>query len=148
MVEWDLKLAIKMWNSGSSALIIARHFGITKNAVIGRIHRARYNGHYVLMKANPTKPKVLKPRQSKAVKPLLTLVTKDKPVKEGLAIYDLEFGQCKYSTSESSTGEYLFCGKPTPRTYCDEHHALCHKKEERKEQVSKRNYKNKYLRTY
>ena len=121
-----------MWNTGSSALTIAHHFGITKNAVIGRIYRARYNGHFVVMKANPTKPKVLKSRKPKAVKPLLILVTKDKPVKEGLAIYDLDPGQCKYSTGESSEGEYLFCGKPTTRAYCDEHYALCHKKEEKK----------------
>jgi hypothetical protein len=144
MADLDLQLIIDMWNSGKSSKDIANHFGVTKNVIIGKVYRARQQGLNVKIKGNPIVPKP-KPY----MKPKLKLVQGDTVLKEGLAIYDLGPGQCKYSTGESVSGEYLFCGKAhTNHAYCNEHHALCHKKPEKKESIPRRDYKNKFLRIY
>lgn len=145
-IEFDLELAIKMWNEGRSAKSIAGYFGVTKNVIIGRVHRARYKGMHVVQKANPSKPRkrVLTPP-----KPKFIIMPEEMQVKDGLRIYNLESDQCKYSIGESESGEYLFCGKlHTNIAYCDEHHKLCHNRPEKKEQISRRDYKNKYLRVW
>lgn len=138
LTDFNLELAIKMWNEGKSAKTIANHFGVTKNVIIGRVHRARYKGMYVVQKAKPSAPRkrVLRPPKpgvSSSAGFQLKLIKGDAPVKQGLAIYDLEPDQCKYSIGESESGEYLFCGMPHANiAYCDEHHKLCHSRPEPK----------------
>jgi hypothetical protein len=152
MADLDLELIISMWNAGKSSKEIGRHFGVTKNVIIGKVHRARLKGIYVKSKPNPAKPKPVpfkKPKVASKSQLILKLVQEDQPMKEGLAIYDLEPNQCKYSVGESETGEYLFCGKEhTNVAYCDMHHQICHSKPVKKEQISRRDYKNKFLRVW
>ncbi len=152
MAEWNLEEAILMWNSGKSSSQIAAHFGVTRNAVIGKMNRARAKGLNVASKPNPFKAKPVpysKPKVASKSQLILKLVQEDQPMKEGLAIYDLEPGQCKYSVGESESGEYLFCGKAhTNIAYCDMHHQICHSKPVKKEQISRRDYKNKFLRVW
>ena len=151
MAEWNLEEAIAMWNNNKSSGQIAAHFGVTRNTVIGKMNRARAKGLNVINKPSPFKAKPVpysKPKVASKSKVTLKIV-KDQPMKQGLFIYDLESGQCKYSIGESAEGEFLFCGKAhTNNAYCDEHHALCYKKPEKKEQISRRDYKNKFLRVY
>ncbi len=47
--------------------------------------------------------------------------------KPNVRIWRLQTNGCKYPTAVSKRGEHLFCNKLTNgRSYCDEHHALCH----------------------
>lgn len=140
MTEFNLELAIKMWNEGKSAKTIAAYFGVTRNAVIGKIHRARYNGVYVVQKANPKKRALMPPKAK------IIAIEGTQPMKQGLRIYDLEHNQCRYSTGEDN-GEYVFCGVATSdRAYCDEHHKLCHSKPEpKKKQYFNIDLKRKFL---
>jgi hypothetical protein len=47
--------------------------------------------------------------------------------KPNVRIWRLQPNGCKYATGVSKKGEHLFCNALTNgRSYCDEHHALCH----------------------
>lgn len=147
MADWDLKTAVDMWNNGSSAKEIAKEFGVTKNTVIGRVHRAREKGMWVKQKANPSKPKGPSIRRPKFFPKIVENAEKMLSPNTELTIYDLKPGQCKYSIGENEFHEYIFCGKATLRSYCDEHHALCHtvKAAEKPKQMPGTDIKRKFL---
>lgn len=47
--------AVKLWNAGNSAAVIGIALGVTKNALIGRIHRMRARGVEIAVR-EPPKP--------------------------------------------------------------------------------------------
>lgn len=129
-----LTAAIKLWNDGKSAGEIAEMLKVTRNVINGAMYRARKRGMDVKQKG-PTKPALVKvkvePKQKakkvEAIKEptvLLQLVAEVKP--QELTVYRLQQGQCKYPTHFSADNEQLFCGKATEKSYCPEHHRLCH----------------------
>lgn len=161
MAEWNLEEAIKLWNEGKSSSELAAYYGVSRNAVIGQMTRARIKGYDVHRKDNKIKNQEFKParlRPRSEITPgmpdkadivlhsILTLKPVLPPKKAKLMrIYDLGPNQCKYPTDELN-GEHLFCGAKTDGVYCEEHYKVCYNRPVKKEQVSRRDYKNKFLR--
>lgn len=137
MVEWDLNKAIAMWNEGATSYTIARHFGKTRNSIIGHIKRARDKGLLVAKKA-PHKPKSKpkpaktklpadKPRSLKIVEKTRMEVTR--PSTKGLRIWELGLNQCRYPTHTTEDDKHYFCGEHTDKVYCETHAKLCYNRD-------------------
>lgn len=144
MVEWNLEEALKMWNDGKSSSMIARHFGVTRNAAIGKINRARAKGMNVIQKA-PYKPKsryekpvkraqvpklklpVDKPKSLQIVKDIRMEMTSPSP--KGLRIWELNNDMCKYPVHTDSHDTHYFCGEKTDKVYCEKHAQMCYNRD-------------------
>jgi len=137
-----LPLIIEAWNSGRSSNEIGKMIGVSRNVIVGVIHRARIAGHDVKLKAASgknfhkikaekkakLKPEIPKPAMSPAVK-LIPLHFVPKTVVPGLIeIQDLGPRQCKYPVKMSSEGKHLFCGEERQEKspYCPKHHQKCY----------------------
>lgn len=126
-----------LWQDGLSASQIATQLGgITRNAVIGKIHRMR--GSTPLRagtRAAPTIRPYKAPPAPKAAKPspppkLPPRVRVEPPVAGGVAIADIGLHQCRYviNTWPKNYGEWArFCGAGTDdgQPYCHPHRLIC-----------------------
>ncbi len=145
------ELLKKLWADGNSASVIAAQFGVTRNAIIGKVHRmlgpAERRGNRPTTTSLPmgwsqvTKQALL----SRARKPQATPRTavrrvsvarnaalpiapvalpharSDKP-----QIWQLRDNECKYPHGDVGGPDFHFCGAPTnERSYCDYHHHVC-----------------------
>ena len=135
-----------LWMDGLSASQIAARLGdgITRNAVIGKVHRLGLSG-----RGSPTrvaKPRARRPRQpsapkkmatgSDAFKPKVSLarVQKREPAPEPIRLVDIPEGErigilgltdqtCRWPLGDPGTEDFCFCGH-TPQVgtpYCDYH---------------------------
>lgn len=146
---WDkakTDLAVDMWNRGDSTGKIAGFFGVTKNAIIGKISRMRVKD--ATIRREPVgAPKQSAPRKRTPflgspkretgkttieapivippAQPALVLKT------NSVSIMGLRrFGQCRYIVSEPDE-PVLYCGGDSgAKTYCPDHHAICYRRRE------------------
>jgi len=111
-VEWTeerIEELSKLWAEGLSAAEIGKRLGITKNAVVGKVHRLGLpkRGSPIKRSATP------KPRP------------KRKEVKGGgtVTLQSLKSGMCSWPTGEPGTPEFRFCGEETVsgKPYCATH---------------------------
>ena len=153
----------KLWSEGNSASQVAyllnEQFGgrITKNAVIGKIHRLIYQGKLArredyrpMKKKLPAAPETRPPKTVKKVavakkaapirvapkvaspepNNIFTLKLAPRPVhRGGLVTIDMATG-CLYVVTSTPKGVHLFCNKQkrAESQYCQEHHDRCHVK--------------------
>ena len=99
--EWTplrISALIALWNEGLSTSEIGNRLGVTKNAVVGKVHRLG------LPKRNSPIPK--KPEPAKV-----------------LRFETLAPGQCSWPEGEPSTDGFRLCGEPIVegKPYCASH---------------------------
>lgn len=94
---------IALWDTGLTTSEIGNRLGITKNAVVGKVHRLG-----------------LPKRQSPIRK---SVVKAPKPVGEIIKLDKLGANMCCWPDGEPGTEEFRFCGKPAvpDKPYCEEH---------------------------
>lgn len=143
----------KLWAEGLSASQIARELGdVTRNAVIGKVHRLGLAG-----RASPTKPKSRlrhrehidygessypgssRSRINDNVKPLVMpepAVTSDG---EPINILSLNEKVCKWPIGEPGDDDFRFCGnrKENGSPYCAEHTRVAYQPLEKKKKKNK-----------
>jgi GcrA cell cycle regulator len=135
-----------LWRAGLSCSMIAREMGqgLTRNAVIGKVHRMGLPGRATVIQLSAGQPRKQraeesKPRFTKRRRIALGLPAGLPPLKVSLqkpqgeaweaipgvvpvSMIDLEAGRCKWPVGRETP--FLFCGAPaTHRHYCDHHHA-------------------------
>lgn len=131
----------KLWAEGlSCSLIAARMGGITRNAVIGKVHRLGLGGRVTADRrayAGSGKRRQRRPRPAKAVpqfqrygnpalrrliaaEPHKPAPVVDVPEHERKALLELEHGECKWPYGD---GPFTFCARHavTGLPYCDAH---------------------------
>jgi GcrA cell cycle regulator len=135
----------EMWAAKITYRDIGNAFGVTKNVIVGKIHRLG-----LANKIPPRKPKLEHmSREDKALRqrrahgdrrltqklryssqPRVKEVKQPRAVEPAgdflnIALLDLEFGQCRYPRGEQSP--YFYCGQSVKEdsSYCPAHHALC-----------------------
>ena len=150
--ERERELA-RLWAEGHSASRIAKMMGgITRNAVIGKVHRLGLKGRAA--PANPARLKLVKPKAEKKPKaqrgkkntgkaafaPVYRASKPEdiappqkhhaarmaEPERAGVPIMALGACQCRWPVNDARRGEdHLFCGDKTEpgRTYCAAHKA-------------------------
>lgn len=139
-----VEILSKLWRDGRSASQIARDLGsgITRNAVIGKIHRLGLSG-----RAAPRLPGAGRPDQRRArqgriprrVAPVRALPPPPLPTappslpQTGLAtVVSVRRGQCRWPIGEPQDEDFCLCGRAAQRgAYCGPHGAVAYRGVER-----------------
>jgi hypothetical protein len=123
------KEMLNLWDQGASSSEVANHFGITRNAVMGRLNRLRKAGFVGYKTTVPPIYRVSKKtdkQERSEIKEIVSEKRKQLKYETGFTLMELEFGMCRYPTRELNPREYFFCGQPTWKgSYCEEHHNIC-----------------------
>ena len=104
-----IKQLKKLWLKGKSAVDIAKELGISKNSVIGKVHRLE-----LPLRQSPIKKKEEEtPTPKKVVKKTTGMCR----------LMDLKNNTCRWPIGEPTDADFHFCGKPTAtgKPYCAEH---------------------------
>jgi len=102
-----IKQLKKLWSKGKSTVEIGRELGISKNAVVGKVHRLELN-------ARPSPIKKETP---------VKVVKKKAPKQENVSLLDLKLNSCRWPIGDPKDSDFHFCGKDTVtgKPYCSEH---------------------------
>lgn len=124
-----------LWADLKSSGEIANHLGLTRNTVMGYIHRCKQQGLlHARANTKAKKPAVPKPVELR-VKPRITYVRKPAPWlvplleknKAGVSLMQLKERHCRYIIGEVRGANTRYCGQPrVGKSMCAEHHALCY----------------------
>ena len=129
----------KLWAEGLSASQIAGKMGgVTRNAVIGKVHRLGLSGRATPASPSrgrepiaPSEPTVLTPRTNAAPevedKPLITSPEVSQPVVldtgDKTTVATLSRNMCKWPIGDPAKDDFHFCGQPAEpgKPYCTYH---------------------------
>lgn len=138
--EDRVAILTKLWAEGLSASQIANQLGgVTRNAVIGKVHRLGLSG-----RAKPSRPKAprvrsvsrarkavpAKPREKKIAAPVVQappppppLEAKPLPNGEYATILTIRDHMCKWPIGDPSSSDFRFCGRKHKQgePYCEAH---------------------------
>lgn len=139
----------RLWDKGLTANEIAKKLGVTKNAIVGKVHR-------LCLKARPSP---IKNKNEEAVDTQLEMEgvlteekveTEDFEVveceevatevdsasvkKDKVKLIELDSHTCRWPIGDPRDDDFGFCGKKVRagQTYCDEHSAIAYVKAVRK----------------
>ncbi len=141
----------KLWTEGLSASQIAKEMGegVTRNAIIGKVHRLKLSG-----RATPSRPP--RPRAKPAPKPRIAataaprtsapsvrrevpiapvpLEPKPLPSGEFATVLTLTNHICKWPIGDPATPEFRFCGRKSSAAspYCDSHASQAYQPQSRR----------------
>lgn len=162
-----VELLRKLWLDGLSASQIANELsnGITRNAVIGKVHRLGLSGRVKSsapsaprQRAKPLRPASPRPNtpgvrgntalafkplpmEAQAPAPLEDVVI---PISERVTIMDLKEAMCRWPLGDPTTAEFRFCGAKKPGSitgpYCAYHNRIAYQpiQERRRDREQKR----------
>ena len=145
-----VELLKKLWTDGLSASQIAAELGnVTRNAVIGKVHRLGLSGRAKDVKAASATPRARKatrapsapapiapqphsnvvlapiPLQPVREEPVVTVEEEDMaiPMSERVTIMDLRESMCRWPMGDPTKPEFRFCGARsiTGLPYCNHH---------------------------
>jgi GcrA cell cycle regulator len=140
----------KLWSDGLSASQIAKQLGgVTRNAVIGKVHRLGLSGRATPSRParrpapRPAQPKAPKPAVAKAAKPEAANASQTPaaakaapkpslpapqdaqklPSGEYATVLTLREGMCKWPIGDPASTEFRFCGRKSGSgtAYCEAH---------------------------
>jgi len=125
-----VELLKKLWSDGLSASQIAAELGgITRNAVIGKVHRLGLSGRAKSPSSSaprPRKPRApgmmrltrpsmrgntaLAPMYEEAVEPEPELIENIIPIGQRCTLLELNDSKCRWPIGDPGTAEFFFCG--------------------------------------
>ena len=125
MAEDTRKRIAELWNLGWTSSKISEEIGITRNSVVGAIHRLRQKGE-ILVSAEEKRHKNRKPRPKKI---LAIRKNMRKPLELGqpVGIMKLTSRSCRFIVAEGGMEETRYCNNPIDKaSYCAEHYKICY----------------------
>lgn len=107
-----IKQLKKLWLKGKSTIEIGKELGISKNAVVGKVHRLE-----LAARPSPIK-RTQKQSTSKAKTPKKEVI---KP--KNMTLMDLKLTSCRWPIGDPKDEDFHFCGADTVtgKPYCAEH---------------------------
>lgn len=155
MVE-DLKI---MWKQGLTTGEIGKRLGVSKNSIVGKVHRLQLDARPSPIKKkdeetetsaaeNTAQPATAKntggkkneprPEKTAAPAPVQPVAAKPLPIKKivpgNVKLTDLDNHTCRWPLGDPKDENFHFCGKKVKigQTYCEEHSALAYVKPNKK----------------
>ena len=109
-----VNMLTKLWLKGATTAEIAKKLGLSKNSIIGKVHRLNLETRPSPIKLNPKK-----------------IVKKSKPVvhkQERVGIMELKLNTCRWPVGDPTDDDFHFCGKNTVmgKPYCAQHCAMAY----------------------
>jgi GcrA cell cycle regulator len=143
-----VELLKKLWQDGLSASQIAKQLGgVTRNAVIGKVHRLGLSG-----RATPSKPARTVFKASRPARPVSTPspprriaepAPQPSPIRyveeaPGLAtVLTLGAHMCKWPIGDPALDSFTFCGRRTGEgPYCGEHSQIAYQPPQARKKTS------------
>lgn len=128
--EERVAVLTRLWSEGLSASQIARQLGdVTRNAVIGKVHRLGLSGRATPSRAE--RPRV-STRKKRPPKPMIVMpeTVKEAILGDGsyVTVRTLKESMCKWPYGDPSSSEFHFCGQGNNGTgpYCEAHAAVAY----------------------
>lgn len=147
----------RMWDRGMTTGQIAKALGVTKNSIIGKVHRLcltarpspikkakpaseKNTGKAVVAEKNKKAKKVTKESKkttktdNKNNEEAVVIETKQSspvlPEETNIPLIKLDNHTCRWPLGDPKDDDFCFCGKKikTGQTYCDEHAAIAYVK--------------------
>lgn len=134
----------QMWSEGLTANEIAKKLGVTKNAIVGKVHRLCLTA----------RPSPIKSKENEALSEDIEQTgtnaamsadlfentsaagksTSTNKKIENIKLVDLDSHTCRWPIGDPRDEDFCFCGKKvrTGQTYCDEHSQMAYVKATRK----------------
>ncbi|MGB0907323.1 MAG: GcrA family cell cycle regulator [Maricaulaceae bacterium] len=149
--EDRVEVLTKLWAEGLSASQIAKQLGgVTRNAVIGKVHRLGLSGR--AKPSRPTAPRTSKPsaprtrtvartapkpkapRVAPIAPPPAPIEAKPLPSGEYATILTIRDHMCKWPIGDPSTDDFRFCGRKTDPAapYCEAHSSVAYQPSRRR----------------
>ena len=109
-----IKQLKKLWLKGKSTIEIGKELGISKNAVVGKVHRLE-------LAARPSPIKRTEKTKSTNSAAKKTVKKELKP--KNITLMDLKLNSCRWPIGDPSDDDFHFCGADTVtgKPYCSEH---------------------------
>lgn len=130
-IDWTpdrIKTLMALWAEGVSTLEIGRRLGVTKNSVVGKVHRLGLPKRQSPINSSPRTPRVAKIAVPIRVTPQTVPISADMVKME-----ELTAGMCKWPEGEPDQEDFRFCGQPAieGKPYCAVHCARAYVKSTR-----------------
>lgn len=123
----------QLWADGLSASQIARQMGgVTRNAVIGKVHRLGLSGRGAPTRSSrPRRVTMPKPAVKPVItKPLPAVVEDPVTLSDGnhANVLTIRDSMCKWPIGDPTQSGFHFCGRPTKHgaSYCEGHAELAY----------------------
>ena len=132
-IDWTpdrVKTLMALWAEGISTLEIGRRLGVTKNAVVGKVHRLGLPKRQSPINSSPRAPRAAKPAEpTRAAPPPPSVPLSADMVK----MEELTSGMCNWPEGEPGAEDFRFCGQPSVegKPYCAAHCARAYVKSTR-----------------
>lgn len=134
-----------MWKQGLTTNEIAKNLGVSKNSIVGKVHRLnltarpspikKKDDETEVVEAQPVKPAV-KPVKKITISPveIKTPAGEKKSSQSGVCLTDLSNHTCRWPLGDPRDENFCFCGKKvrSGQTYCEEHSAIAYVKPTKK----------------
>ena len=128
----------ELWQQGVSGGEIAAIVGVTRNSVMGFIHRMREKGH-AMRSERKLKVKVKEIKQPKPIKEKRVNKVEDDPIIEkepevAFSLYEgpvdlegLKYYSCRFIVEDGNHLTTKYCNKRMHKqSYCKEHYDICY----------------------
>ena len=124
----------KLWSDGLSASQIAKQLGgVTRNAVIGKVHRLGLSGRRAASAPRGTstrparQPRIRRAAPARMARPVHPARTAPIVAPEGPGLVGdlacLPVHACKWPIGDPKSDDFSFCGRPADGRYCAAHEA-------------------------
>lgn len=147
---WTAQLSAevqRLWVSGKTATEISAEVGMTRNAVLGKLHRMKLTAEKrepgavinvpqrgrrpdgFRRKALPKDPAVSRSRPASYVSILdVPKLDPDARSPHACALVDLDDTKCHWPIGDPAKVGFHFCGAPTVKLYCPGHHSIAYRR--------------------
>lgn len=125
--EWTplrISALMALWNEGLSTSEIGHRLGVTKNAVVGKVHRLGLPKRQSPIRGNGGgAPRAASPGHAVTRVRAPQPVDEPPPTGEIIKLDKLFSGMCSWPDGEPGTEAFRFCGRPAEpgRPYCARH---------------------------
>ena len=141
----------KMWKRGLTTNEIAKELGVSKNSIVGKVHRLNLTSRPSPIKkkddeeliteeqiqdetAPKTVEKEVKTKPEKLPEPVLPTVSSELKKRKCIKLCELDSHTCRWPIGDPKDDHFCFCGNKVRagQTYCDEHAAIAYVKPAKK----------------